>query len=280
VSRWPRVPLGEVVELVYGRGLPQRARRPGSVPVYGSNGVTGYHSNALAQNPTIIVGRKGSAGSVHLVHEPSYPIDTTYYVVPRGHIPIDLDYLFLELQRVDLSKLRIITGVPGLNREDAYQQPIVVPPLDEQRHIVDLLSHANSIRRLRREALTKARTLIPAVFHEMFGDEADLRRWGAAPLEDVAGIASGVTKGRRFKNGEPIEVPYLRVANVQAGWLDLRDIKTIRALPSDVERLRLRAGDVLLTEGGDFDKLGRGALLAGCGSSALAAPFFFPGVVK
>ena len=56
----------------------------------------------------------------------------------------------------------------------------------------------------------------------------------------------------------PVEVPYLRVANVQAGHLDLSEIKTIQALPEEVEELALRKGDVLLTEGGDFDKLGRG----------------------
>ncbi len=86
---------------------------------------------------------------------------------------------------------------------------------------------------------------------------SEMPRLGNPELSD---IASGVTKGRRF-NGQPtVIVPYIRVANVQDGYLDLNEIKTIEALPSDVEALRLQPGDVLMTEGGDFDKLGRGAL--------------------
>jgi type I restriction enzyme S subunit len=80
-------------------------------------------------------------------------------------------------------------------------------------------------------------------------------------LERIAEVVSGVAKGRKFNGRQPVEVPYLRVANVQAGYLDLSEIKTIQALPEEVEVLALRKGDVLLTEGGDFDKLGRGAML-------------------
>jgi type I restriction enzyme S subunit len=60
-----------------------------------------------------------------------------------------------------------------------------------------------------------------------------------------------------------VEVPYLRVANVQDGYLDLSEIKTISALPEDIRALTLRPNDVLMTEGGDFDKLGRGAIWRG-----------------
>jgi type I restriction enzyme S subunit len=149
----------------------------------------------------------------------------------------------------------------SVNQKDLASLSICVPPISEQRRIVDLLNHANSIRRLRREAQEKARQVIPALFVEMFGPQALENGLPVRPLSDVADIVSGVTKGRRFNGEQPIEVPYLRVANVQADHLDLSEIKTISALRSDVQRLRLLKGDVLLTEGGDYDKLGRGALL-------------------
>jgi len=81
MSRWPRVPLGEIIELAYGKSLPARLRRSGSIPVYGANGIAGYHDQAIVPEPTIIVGRKGSAGEIQLTEVSSFPIDTTYYVV-------------------------------------------------------------------------------------------------------------------------------------------------------------------------------------------------------
>ena len=80
--------------------------------------------------------------------------------------------------------------------------------------------------------------------------------WCWATLDQLSEIAGGVTKGQRFKATDDTRVvPYLRVANVQRGFLDLCEIKTIRALESDIQALRLRPGDVLFNEGGDRDKL-------------------------
>jgi len=73
-------------------------------------------------------------------------------------------------------------------------------------------------------------------------------------------VGSGVTLGRDVSGFRCIELPYLRVANVQDGSLDLRSIKTVKVPLDEVERYRLEAGDVLMTEGGDIDKLGRGTL--------------------
>ena len=80
-------------------------------------------------------------------------------------------------------------------------------------------------------------------------------------LDQLAAVVSGVAKGRKFNGSKPVTIPYLRVANVQAGYLDLTELKTIEALPREVAERSLEKGDVLLTEGGDFDKLGRGAML-------------------
>jgi restriction endonuclease S subunit len=83
------------------------------------------------------------------------------------------------------------------------------------------------------------------------------------PLSEVSDLASGVTLGRTLPESSGIELPYLRVANVQDGFINTDDIKTIRVSSSEIERFQLHSGDVLLTEGGDFDKLGRGAVWDG-----------------
>jgi type I restriction enzyme, S subunit len=83
--------------------------------------------------------------------------------------------------------------------------------------------------------------------------------WRSCPLHELAEVRTGLAKG---KTGlvDPIELPYLRVANVQDGHFDLREIKTIAVERHQVERYSLKEGDILMTEGGDFDKLGRGAV--------------------
>jgi len=84
--------------------------------------------------------------------------------------------------------------------------------------------------------------------------------WRVAQLRAVADIASGVTLGRNLDVAGTLELPYLRVANVQDGYLDLADVKTVRIFPDELYRFRLRRGDVLMNEGGDYDKLGRGTV--------------------
>lgn len=87
-------------------------------------------------------------------------------------------------------------------------------------------------------------------------------RWQIVPLDQCAVVQTGVAKGRRL-SGRTMELPYLRVANVQDGYLDLSEMKTITLLEREVDRYLLRSGDIVLTEGGDFDKLGRGFLWSG-----------------
>lgn len=87
--------------------------------------------------------------------------------------------------------------------------------------------------------------------------------WPIVRLAEIADIGTGVTLGRDLGDSYSVEYPYLRVANVQDGRIDTSDVKNIRIFPSELTRYRLQAGDILLTEGGDFDKLGRGAVWDG-----------------
>lgn len=91
-----------------------------------------------------------------------------------------------------------------------------------------------------------------------FGDYKFPASWRASRLEDIAEIVGGITKDSKKQDPTDEELPYLRVANVQRGFLDLREIKTIRVPQRRVEKLLLKKGDILFNEGGDIDKLGRG----------------------
>ena len=154
-------------------------------------------------------------------------------------------------------------NLPRLSPKELASIEIPLPPLEEQRRIAGILDAADALRRRRREALALLDTLPGAIFAEMFGER--LYGFGRAtatvPLADVAEIQSGITKGRRLKSGEKTqETAYLAVANVQDKRLDLSSVKTIEATKKDRERYALLNGDLLLTEGGDPDKLGRGTV--------------------
>ena len=139
---------------------------------------------------------------------------------------------------------------------------IPLPSLAEQRRIAAVLDHAEILKTKRREALAQLEGLAQSIFIAMFGDPvSNPKKWDESmPLGKVADIVSGVTKGRSL-NGKTVRtVPYLAVANVQDRHLNLSSVKTIEATQEEIERYRLRRNDLLLTEGGDPDKLGRGSL--------------------
>lgn len=110
--------------------------------------------------------------------------------------------------------------------------------------------------------LRPPREQAPELYHDTAIGQIPVE-WTLAELGAMAKIVSGVTLGPKEDPADTIDAPYLRVANVQDGYLDLSEIKTVRISRSTLECLRLQAGDVLMNEGGDFDKLGRGAVWAG-----------------
>lgn len=87
--------------------------------------------------------------------------------------------------------------------------------------------------------------------------------WQIKRLKHIANVQTGVAKGKDNEGKDTIEVPYLRVANVQDGYLSLDDVATIEIPREDLTRYSLQPGDVLMNEGGDFDKLGRGSVWQG-----------------
>ena len=130
-------PFEDVCTLEYGASLPKARRVEGPFPVVGSNGITGYHSDFLIKGPTIVIGRKGSAGEVTFIQENCFPIDTTYYVKQTNPSESDLIYLYWVLKSLKLQELRGGAGIPGLNRSEVYQtHQIPLPPLEVQKEIV------------------------------------------------------------------------------------------------------------------------------------------------
>jgi type I restriction enzyme S subunit len=159
---------------------------------------------------------------------------------------------------------RQTTNISNMDIGRCLELEIPLPALAEQRRIAAILDKAASLRAKRRLAIAKLDQLLQSVVLEMFGDPVtNPKNWtDVFQLGGVAEIVSGITKGRRT-NETVRTVPYLTVANVQDRHLRLETVKGIEATESEIARYTLNSNDLLLTEGGDPDKLGRGALWRG-----------------
>ncbi|MCG9124881.1 restriction endonuclease subunit S [Laribacter hongkongensis] len=118
---WKLIRLDSFIELAYGKALKAENRNPGQVPVYGSGGITGWHDSALVNHASIIVGRKGTVGSIHWESRPFFPIDTVFYV--KAQRP--LTYCHQLLKTLGLHDMNTDAAVPGLNRDNVYR--LLVP---------------------------------------------------------------------------------------------------------------------------------------------------------
>lgn len=194
------------------------------------------------------------------------------------------------LLRTDVYKSEYLCRSTGIRSsrlrlypEQFLRIPILCPPPEEQAAIVRFLDHAD--RRIRRYIRAKRQLIAllneqkQAIIHcavtrgldphvklkpsgvEWLGDVPE--HWGRLRLKDVAHIQTGITLGKSYRGVEVVDRPYLRVANVQAGHVDLSEIKTVSVPRSEIDGSELNAGDVLMTEGGDIDKLGRGCIWRG-----------------
>ena len=255
---WARTTLGSVCRVEYGKGLSKRQRvETGSVGVYGSAGLVGHHDRALVDEPVVIVGRKGNAGAVWHTEDPSWPIDTTYFLrVPSG---VRAKYLGLQLGHLALVEHDSSTTIPSLRRPDLEAASVALAPSAEQQRIVSVVEEHFSRLDAADSTLTAARRKLDALRRSAAAKLFDEPDWTWTTLGEIAELKGGVTKdSKRESDPEYVERPYLRVANVQRGFLNLSDITTIRVDPHKAEKFVLRPGDILFNEGGDRDKLGRG----------------------
>ena len=253
---WPTKPLGELVSLEYGKALKAEERLSnGRFPVFGSNGIVGAFDRALVSEPTIVVGRKGAIGEVHLTENGCWPIDTAFYTVLRERNTISLRFLLLWFHSVNLKSLAITSTIPGLNRNTLYSQLVPVPPLTEQERIVKLLDEADELRKLRAQADHRTADLIPSLFHEMFGESK--HSWRSSALGELVQDFRYGTSNKSTGEGKPT----LRIPNVIQEAVNLDGLKFVPVSDSEFERLRLKDGDLLFVRtNGNADNVGRCAV--------------------
>lgn len=138
---------------------------------------------------------------------------------------------------------------------------VPLPPIAEQRRIADILDEADALRRKRAEAIRLANNLVPSVFNEMFGNTiTNPKKWREDRVGNIADVQGGLQLSAA-RNAHPIQIPYLRVANVHRDRLWLDEVKSIGLTENELTRTRLIKDDILVVEGhGNPDEIGRTAI--------------------
>ena len=213
------------------------------------------------------------------------------FIILRASEAIEPRYLGAVVSHpkfVDYATQRSAGGRPRVSFDALDGYTVLLPPVEEQRRIVEKLVEALEAVGRTQQDLARVGRLIGSYRQRLMafscsgrlgglrklgkGEGAQVsaagticgsigvpRHWGIRRLSDVADIRAGVALGRKYLGNEGLtEARYLSVSNVQRGYLRLDQVKTVRASQSEVERFALRVGDILMIEGGDRDELGRG----------------------
>lgn len=205
-------------------------------------------AGALAQNDRFDVG----------VISPLYPT----FRVRDGFDSSYLRHILLSPSIVQKYDTIAFGSVPRRRRSSVKDflnlQLPAIPPLPEQRHIAAILDKATVLTAAVSQHGELVRSLWETTFNSHYAALSDVE---PSTLDECSVIGSGITKGRKVPTSSELhDTPYLTVANVQDGYLALDEVKKIAVTEAEQEKYRLEHGDVLLTEGGDPDKLGRGTI--------------------
>lgn len=294
---WTETTVGEIMTFLYGKGLPEELRNQnGKVPVYGSNGIVGFHDDSITDGPTVIIGRKGSIGSVHYSPIPCWPIDTTFYVTAPDSLQIR--YYYFLLKSLDLEHLNTDSAVPGLNRSAAHARRINIPRMQsEQRAIAHILGTLDDKIDLNRRMSATLEAMARALFRAWFIDFEPVRAkqsgrwrrgeslpglpaalfdlfpdrlvpsvlgeipegWNIKALDEIANFLNGLA----LQNYPPVDhryLPVIKIAQLRAGHTLRADRASIEIDPSYI----VEDGDILFSWSGSLECVvwtgGKGAL--------------------
>ncbi len=252
---WRDMPVGEVLRLEYGKPLDDAWREPdGLYPVYGANGEKDRSDKFYSAKPSIIVGRKGSAGEINLTTEKFWPLDVTYFVTfdEQQH---DLRFLYYLLVTLNLPSFA--KGVkPDINRNEVYAQIAKIPPLTEQRRIVGILDEAfEGIARAKANTeknLANARAVFESYLHYLFAGV-----WNSYQHVFLSELATDITDGDHLPPPKAVTgVPFITIGNINKETRAIDFTNTFMVPCEYFKNVKAnrkpKRGDVLYTVTGSF----------------------------
>ena len=260
--------MEEACEILDSRRVPITAknRKTGIYPYYGANGLQDYVAEYIFDDELVLLAEDG--GNFGSKERPiAYRVSGKCWVNNHAHVLkakplVNADYLCYALMFYDTEGL--VNGATRQKLTQTAMRQMMIPyrNMTEQLQIADEINQVIRLIDKRKEELSLLDQLVKSRFIELFGDMyLNSLEWTEVSLESISDIVSGITKGRKIKTAELIEVPYMAVSNVKNGYIDWTTVKTIEVTEQELNQYRLLPDDVLMTEGGDPDKVGRGAII-------------------
>lgn len=245
-----------------GDGLPFFQGNADFGPMYPTTRVWCSIPTKIVEPGTLLISVRAPIGALNFAQARSCIGRGLAGITPRNGVNIKYIYYCLKGKSNELNAKGTGSTFKAIAKSALGETPIKTVSEEIQIKIVQILDKVSAMIIARKEQLTELDNLIKARFVEMFGDMLlNTMNLPEATLESMADIISGITKGRKVKDGKLFEVPYMAVSNVKDGYIDWTMVKMIAATQSEVDQYRLLPFDVLMTEGGDPDKLGRGAII-------------------
>ena len=243
-NQWISRPLVEVATLQRGYDLPVQDRNAGPFPIFAANGPVGFHDTAKCEGPGVVTGRSGTIGKVQFVEGDYWPLNTSLYVTDfHGNHP---KWVYYMLQSFGLEKYAQGAGVPTLNRNLVHHEPVLVPPLEEQRRITAILDQAETLRTQRRTALALLDSLTQSLFLDMFGDPVtNSKGW---PISNI-GREAKLQGGFAFKSNDYVVngVRLVKISNVHRDALTWDDLDYLpESYIEAYKSFNLNIGDIVI----------------------------------
>lgn len=257
-QEWRVARLGDVAGARYGKAKPKQA---GGVPVIGSGGTYAWAVEPLIDYPTLIVGRKGTAGLVWLQESPSWPSDTTFYLEWKS-TKVDLRFVYYCLRQRPLSGEHAKTTLPSLQKSDLEGYLFPLPPLPEQRAIAGVLSTVHRAIAATEQVIAAARELKRSLLRHLFTygpvavgevDRVVLREteigpvpehWDVARLGEAADFAR---KPRPYNITQNTLIPFIPMSLLPTDSLYITEWEMRQ--PADVRSgVPVQTGDLLLAK--------------------------------
>ena len=168
---WSVSPLEKVATLQRGFDLPLQEREDGRIPVYGSNGIDGWHNQAAISGPGVITGRSGTIGTVYYEPRDFWPLNTTLYV--RDFHGNEQKFIARLLENLDLKRFSASTGVPSLNRNFVHPTPVLLPPRDQQCRISAVLDTVDEAIAKTEAVISKLKQVRAGLLHDLLARGLD-----------------------------------------------------------------------------------------------------------
>ncbi|MFH1743235.1 MAG: restriction endonuclease subunit S [bacterium] len=197
MSAWKTVPLGELTQPKQWPTLSKVEMHAAGYTVYGANGRIGFTDTFTHEKPTILIGCRGSCGTVHVTEPRSYATGNAMALDGLDEFRVDIGFLVQFFRFRGFRDVTTGTSQPQIIRQNLVRVDIPLPPLEEQRRIAEVLDRAEALRAKRRAALAQFDTLTQAIFLDLFGDPVvNPKGWTVRKFGSVGTLDRGVSKHR------------------------------------------------------------------------------------